>query len=93
MEEYSHVGLLLEFDFSELLSGSHHVLVLNSHKTTTPDSSELFVIVELGSEVLAEELQVLIVFLSHVGEGNSGGIPFFLQRVGRKDMSSIGSTS
>ena len=48
------------------------MLVLDSHKTTTPDSSELFVIVELSSEVLCKELQVLIVFLSHVGESNSG---------------------
>lgn len=48
----SHVSLLLELDFSELFSLSHHVLVLDAHNTTTPVSSESLVVVELSSEVL-----------------------------------------
>lgn len=32
----SHDGLLLELDVLDLLASSHHVLVLDSHNTTTP---------------------------------------------------------
>jgi hypothetical protein len=48
----SHVCFLSELDFSELFSLGHHVLVLDAHNTTSPDSSKGFVIVELNSEVL-----------------------------------------
>ncbi len=50
----SHVGLLGEFDFSDALTGSNHVLVLNTHNTTTPVSSELLVVVELFPEADGE---------------------------------------
>lgn len=72
-ELHSHVSLLGKFDFSELISMSHHVLVLDAHDTTTPGSSELFIFVELSTEVLCEELQVLVVFLSHFGKGDACG--------------------
>jgi len=72
-EELSHVSLLLEFDFSLLCSLGHHVLVLNTHNTTTPVSSELFIVVELSSEVLGQHFQVLEVFLSNVGQSDAGG--------------------
>lgn len=71
-EEISHVSFLLEFDFSELLSLGHHVLVLDSHNTTTPGSSQLVVLVELSSEVLGKSLEVLVVFLSDFSHGNAG---------------------
>lgn len=69
---YSHVGLLGEFDFSLLFSLGHHVLVLNTHNTTTPVSSEGLVVVELSSEVLGEDFQILVVFLSDFSEGDAG---------------------
>jgi hypothetical protein len=72
-EDISHVSLLLEFDFSLLLSLGHHVLVLDTHYTTTPGLSEGFVLVEGSSEVLCEGLKVLEVFLSHIGHGNATG--------------------
>jgi hypothetical protein len=70
---YSHVGLLGEFDLSLLFSLSHHVLVLDTHDTTTPVSSEGLVIVELRAEVLGEELKILVVFLTDFSKSNAGG--------------------
>ena len=67
----SHVGFLGKFDFSLLLSLGHHVEVLDTHNTTTPCSSELFILIELSSEVLGQSLQVLVVFLLGVGESNT----------------------
>lgn len=55
-----------------LFSLGHHVLVLNTHNTTTPVSSEGLVIVELSSEVLGEEFQILIVLLSDFSECDAG---------------------
>ena len=69
----SHVSFLGEFDFLELFSVGHHVLVLDTHNTTTPGSSESFVVVELSSEVLGKEFQILVVFLSHFGKSDAGG--------------------
>ena len=50
------------------------MLVLDTHNTTTPGSSEGFVLVELGSEVLGKSLEVLVVFLSHVSDSEAGSI-------------------
>lgn len=73
MEEgYSHVSFLLELDLSESLSLGHHVLVLDSHDTSAPVSSEGLVVVELGSEVLDKSLEVLVVFLSDISHGDAG---------------------
>ena len=69
----SHVGLLSELDFSKLSSLSHHVLVLNTHNTTTPVSSEGLVLVELSAEVLGQDLKVLVVLLADLSEGDGGG--------------------
>jgi len=63
----------LELNLSDLLAGSHHVLVLDSHDTTTPGSAELNVLVELELEGLGEGLEVLEVFLVHLSEGEAGG--------------------
>lgn len=71
-EDNSHVSLLLELDLSESLSLGHHVLVLDSHDTSAPVSSEGIVVVELSSEVLGEGLEVLVVFLSHISHSNAG---------------------
>jgi len=70
---YSHVGLLGEFDLSLLFSLSHHVLVLDTHDTTTPVSSEGLVIVELRAEVLGEKLKILVVFLTDFSKSDAGG--------------------
>jgi len=48
------------------------VLVLDAHNTTTPCSSEFFVVVELLGEVLCKVLEVLEVFLMHLSQGNAG---------------------
>ncbi len=48
------------------------MLVLDTHETTTPVSSEGLVLIELGAEVLGEELKVLVVFLADFGDGNTG---------------------
>lgn len=48
------------------------MLVLDSHNTSAPVSSELFVFVELSSEVLGEGLEILIVFLSDISHSNAG---------------------
>lgn len=49
----------------------HHVLVLDAHNTTTPGSSELFILIELSAEVLGEEFQILIVFLLDLSQGDT----------------------
>lgn len=48
------------------------MLVLDAHDTTTPDSAELLVVVELLTEVGRKGLQVLEIFLVDFGKGNSG---------------------
>lgn len=68
----SHVGFLGELDVDELLSLFHLVNVLDAHNTTTPVSAELFVVVELFTEVSRKSLEVLEVFLVHFSKGNSG---------------------
>ena len=68
----SHVGFFGELDLSSLLSLGHHVLVLNSHKTTTPGDLVGSVLVELGHEVLLEGIEILEVLLSNLGEGDAG---------------------
>jgi len=70
---YSHVSFLGHLDFSEFLSLGHHVLILNTHDTTTPGSSECGVLVELDEEVLLEGIEVLEVFLGNIGESDTGG--------------------
>ena len=68
----SHVGFLGELDLSSLLSLGHHVLVLNSHNTTTPGDLVGSVLVELSHEVLLEGIEILEVLLSNLGEGDAG---------------------
>ena len=69
----SHVGFLGEFDLSEFLSLGHHVLVLNSHNTTTLLSLEVGVIVELRHEGLLESIEIGKILLLDVGEGDASG--------------------
>lgn len=47
--------------------------VLDSHDSSSPVLSDLGVVVVLTSEVLLESLKVLVVFLSHVSQSDSGG--------------------
>jgi len=67
-----HVGFLGELDLSELFSLGHHVLILNTHNTTTLESSDVDVIVELGHEVLLEGVEISEIFLSNFGKGDAG---------------------
>ena len=73
LRERSDEGLLGELDLDELLAGGHHVLVLDTHDTTTPLLEELGVVVVLGLELLAELLKVDEVLALHLGEGDAGG--------------------
>lgn len=68
----SHVSLLGEFDFVELCSLGHHVLVLNTHNISSPGSSLVFVFVEFSAEVLGKEFKILVVFLFHFSNGDAG---------------------
>jgi len=68
-----HVCLLLELDIEESLLGSHHVLVLDTHDTTTPDSAELLVVVVLRFECLGETIEISQVFFADIGDGDAGG--------------------
>ena len=67
------VSLLLVLDVDESLTSGHHVLVLDSHDTTTPLSGEVGVIIELGLELLAELLKIDEVFTTDFGESEAGG--------------------
>ena len=68
-----HVGLLGELFVEELLSSGHHVLVLDSHDTTSPGSSDVDVLnVSLG-EVGSELLDLNQVLGVHIGESDAGG--------------------
>ena len=69
----SHVSLLLELDVLELLSGSHHVLVLDAHDTTSPDSAELLGVVVLVLELLGQRVEIADIFLADVSHGNACG--------------------
>ena len=67
-----HVGLLGKLDIHESLSGGHHVLVLDTHNTTTPGSSDADVLdVSLG-EGSAELLNLDEILRVDLGEGNAG---------------------
>jgi len=68
-----HICLLLELDIEESLLSSHHVLILDTHDTTTPDSAELLVIVVLRFECLGETIEISQVFLADIGNCNAGG--------------------
>lgn len=70
---FSHVGLLCEFDFSDSLAGSDHVLVLDAHNTSTPVFPEFFVVVELLGEVLGKVLEIFKVLFVHLSDGDAGG--------------------
>lgn len=72
-EARSNVGLLFELVLSDLLSLSHHVLVLDTHETTTIRLEERVVIVVARLEGLLEGVEVLHIFLSHIGDGDAGG--------------------
>ena len=69
----SHVGLLGEFDLSEFLSLGHHVLILDTHDTTSTLSIEVGVVVELRHEGLLESIEVGKVLLLDIGEGDASG--------------------
>jgi len=67
----SHVGSLCQFHFSQFLSLGHHVLILDSHNTTTPGSSQGNVLIVLSKEVLGEIFEISEIFLSDISDGNA----------------------
>jgi len=69
----SHDLLLGVLDRSDLRTGGHHVLVLDSHNTTTPGLSKLFVLVVIGAERLSELGELRAVLDVHGSECNTGG--------------------
>lgn len=69
---YSHVSLLGELDFSNALASSDHVLVLDTHDTTTPVATLLLVVVELFAEGDRELLEILEVLFVNLSKGNAG---------------------
>jgi len=69
----SHDLLLGILDSSDFLASSHHVLVLDTHNTTTPGLSKLFVLVVIGGERLTELSELGAVLDVHSGEGDTGG--------------------
>ena len=62
-----------EFDLSDLLSLGHHVLVLDTHDSTSPFLSEVGVVVVLGHESALEVVEVGKVLLVHVGKSEASG--------------------
>ena len=50
----------------------HHMLVLDAHNTATPVSSEGLVLVELSTEVLGKNFEVLEVLLADFSESDAG---------------------
>ena len=73
IQRNSHVSLLSKLDFSKLSSVGHHVLVIDTHNTTTPVSSEGLVLVELSAEVLSQDFEILEVLLADLSESDTGG--------------------
>lgn len=73
MECSNHVSLLGKLDVLKLLSSSHHVLVLDSHDTTSPDSAELLVVVELSLEGLLHGIEIGLIFPSEISHSNASG--------------------
>lgn len=69
----SHDLLLGILDGTNLGTSGHHVLVLDTHNTTTPGLSKLFVLVVIGAERLTEFGELLTVLDVHGGECNASG--------------------
>ena len=69
-----HVSFLGELDIEKLLSGSHHVLVLDSHDTTSPGSLDSLVLDEVLQEVLGELLNLNQILRVDISESNAGSI-------------------
>ena len=65
--------LLLELDLSELLSSSHHMLILDTHSRGRGGEDGLSVIDVLGSAVLLEGGEILEIILVDIGESDTGG--------------------
>ena len=64
-------SLLGQLDLVNLLAGSHHVLVLDTHDTTAPLSEEISIIVVLGLEGVGEAIEVDEVFVANLRESNA----------------------
>ena len=70
----SHVLLLGQLDFSELLTTGHHVLVLDTHDRNRGRVDSSLVLDVLGTEVLLESAEVGHILLVDVAEGEAGGL-------------------
>ena len=67
----SHISFFGELNFSSFLSLGHHVLILNTHDTAAPGSSEISIFIELSKEVLLKIIKILEVFLSNFSKSNA----------------------
>ena len=67
-----HVSFLGELLVDELLSSGHHVLVLDSHNTTSPGLSDIDVVDVFAHEVGGELLDLHQVLSVDIGESNTG---------------------
>lgn len=70
----SHVGFLGQLDLADLLAAGNHMLVLDTHDTTTPGAAELLILVVAFHELLAQGLQVSNVLLVDISESNTSSI-------------------
>ena len=68
-----HVSFLGELELEESLSGGHHVLVLDTHDTTSPGSSDVDVLNVVLGELVAELLNLDHVLSVDLSESNTGG--------------------
>jgi len=68
----SDESLLGKLDLDDSLASSHHVLVLDTHDTTAPNSVELGVVVVLCLEGASELLEVDEVLTTDFGDSNGG---------------------
>jgi len=68
-----HSLLLGLLDHANLLTGGHHVDVLDTHNTTSPGSAHLLILVELEVELSGELLEVDEVLSVDTAEGDTGG--------------------
>lgn len=66
-------SLLCELNLHKLLASGHHVLVLDTHDTTTPVSGQFSVVVKLSLEKGAELLEIDEVFTADLGESDASG--------------------
>jgi hypothetical protein len=69
----SKSGSLEGFSFYDSFLSVFNMLRFDTQNSTSPGLSDLFIIVESGSEVFGIEVEFGFVFFSDVSEGNADG--------------------